>query len=146
MNTLRTIQVAAAALICGLSGAVVAKDDCSLRTLEGDYVFSASGHSFNATAGVWLPKAIVEYIHFNGDGTLSVTAATVANAAGNGAVTQSPPGGVGTYAVDANCKGTLQFGPPGPSFDIFVAPKGGELWMIQTNPNNAFQGHVKKVS
>ena len=56
------------------------------------------------------------------------------------------PGGTGTYAVDANCKGTLQFGPPGPSFDIFVAPKGGELWMIQTNPNNAFQGHVKKVS
>ena len=147
MNKLRTIQVAATALICGLSGAVVAHDrtDCSLRTLKGDYVFSASGYSFNATAGVWLPKAIVEYIHFKGDGTLSVTAATVANATGNGAVTQSPPGGVGTYAVDANCKGILQF-TPGPSFDIFVAPKGGELWMIQTNPNNAFQGHVKKVS
>jgi hypothetical protein len=145
MNKLRTTQVAAAALICGLSGAVVAKDkDCSLSTLEGDYVFSASGHS-NAT-GVWLPKAIVEYIHFNGDGTLSVTAATVANAAGNGLVTQSPPGGAGTYAVDANCKGTLQFGPPGPTFDIFVAPKGRELWMIQTNTNNAFQGYVKKVS
>jgi hypothetical protein len=145
MNKLRTIQVAAAALICGLSGVVVAKDkkDCSLSTLEGDYVFSASGHS-NAT-GVWLPKAIVEYIHFNGDGTLSVTAATVANAAGDGAVTQSPSGGTGTYAVDANCKGTLQF-TPGPSFDIFVAPKGRELWMIQTTPNNAFQGHVKKVS
>jgi hypothetical protein len=145
MNKLSTIQVAATALICGLSSTVVAKDgkDCSLRTLEGNYVFTASGHSL--IAGVWLPKAIVEYIHFNGDGTLSVSAATVANAAGNGAVTRSPPGGTGTYALDANCTGTLQF-TPGPSFDIFVAPKGREFWMIQTNPNNAFQGHVKKVS
>lgn len=138
-------KLAAVALICCLSGtAAVAKDkSCSLSTLEGDYVFSASGHSL--IAGVWLPKAIVEYLHFNGDGTLSVTAATVANAGGSGTVTQSPPGGTGTYALDANCKGTLQF-TPGPSFDIFVAPRGRGFWMIQTNPNNVFQGQVKKVS
>jgi hypothetical protein len=137
--------LAAAALICCFSaGTAVAKDKtCSLGTLQGDYVFSASGHSL--VAGAWLPKAIVESIHFNGDGTLSVTAATVANAGGSGLVTQSPPGGTGTYVLDANCKGTLQF-TPGPSFDIFVAPRGREFWMIQTNPNNSFQGHVRKVS
>jgi hypothetical protein len=137
-------KLIAAAMLCCLAGTAVAKDkDCSLGTLQGDYVFSASGHSL--IAGVWVPKAIVEYIHFNGDGTLTVTAATVANAGGSGTVTQSPPGGTGTYALDANCKGTLQF-TPGPSFDIFVGPRGREFWMIQTNPNNVFQGSVKKVS
>jgi len=96
-------------------------------------------------AGVWQPKAIVEYIHFNGDGTLTVTAATVANAGNSGNVTQSPPGGTGTYVLDANCKGSLQF-TPGPTFDIFAAPRGKGLWMIQTNPGNVFQGQVKRVS
>lgn len=135
--------LAAVALIC-LSGTTMAKDKvCSLRTLEGDYVFSASGHSL--IAGAWMPKAIVESLHFNGDGTLTVTAATVANAGNSGIVTQSPPGGMGTYALDANCKGTLQF-TPGPSFDIFVALRSGDFWMIQTNPGNVFQGEVRRVS
>jgi hypothetical protein len=60
-------------------------------------------------------------------------------------VTQSPPGGTGTYVLDANCKGSLQF-TPGPTFDIFAAPRGKGLWMIQTNPGNVFQGQVKRVS
>ena len=137
-------QLAVIALLCCFSGSALAHDkECSLGSLKGDYVFSASGHSL--IAGVWQPKAIVEYIHFNGDGTLTVTAATVANAGNSGNVTQSPPGGTGTYVLDANCKGSLQF-TPGPSFDIFVAPRGKGLWMIQTNPGNVFQGAVKRVS
>jgi hypothetical protein len=136
-------KLAALALLCCLSGTAMAHDrGCTLGVLRGDYVFSASGHSL--IAGVWQPKAIVEYIHFNGDGTLTVTAATVANAGNSGLVTQSPPGGTGTYVLDSNCKGSLQF-TPGPSFDIFVAPWGRGLWMIQTNPGNVFQGEVRKV-
>jgi hypothetical protein len=53
--------------------------------------------------------------------------------------------GLISSALDADCKGTLQF-TPGPSFDIFVARKGRGFWMIQTNPGNVFQGPVKKVS
>jgi hypothetical protein len=137
-------KLAVIALLCCVSGTALAHDkECSLASLKGDYVFSASGHSL--IAGVWQPKAIVEYIHFNGDGTLTVTAATVANAGNSGTVTQSPPGGTGTYVLDANCKGSLQF-TPGPTFDIFAAPRGKALWMIQTNPGNVFQGQVKRVS
>lgn len=146
--------LAAFALLCFASGTALAHNnpstapahkkskECSLATLKGDYVFSASGHSL--IAGAWIPKAILEPLHFNGDGTLTVIAATVANAGGSGVVTQSPPGGTGTYVLDANCKGTLQF-TPGPSFDIFVARHGRGLWMIQTNPGNVFQGYAKKV-
>ena len=42
---------------------------CGLRTLRGTYVFSARG--FNIVAGLAQPKAIVEVVEFNGDGTLS---------------------------------------------------------------------------
>jgi hypothetical protein len=117
--------------------------ECSAETLDGLYVFSGSGHSL--VNGVWQPKAIVENIQFNGDGTLTVPAATVANRAGDGAVTRSTPGGTGTYALAENCTGTLQF-TPGPSFDVFASPLGLEFHMIQTNPNNVLQGTVSKVS
>ena len=50
-------------------------DVCGVRTLRGTYTFAASG--FNIVAGVAQPKAIVEVIEFNGDGTLSVPAATL---------------------------------------------------------------------
>jgi len=132
-----------------LPGAVFADEarghwnECSPDTLEGLYVFSASGHSL--INGVWQPKAVVEYIQFNGDGTLTVPAATVANRAGDGAITRSPPGGTGTYALGADCKGTLQF-TPGPSFDVFASPEGVQFHMIQTNPNNVIEGTVNRLS
>jgi hypothetical protein len=44
--------------------------------------------------GAWVPKAIVELIRFNGDGTLSVPGATRSV---NGTVASSLPGGTGTY-------------------------------------------------
>jgi hypothetical protein len=66
---------------CGLARADERNDGCSMRTLKGTYVFSASG--FNIVAGVAQPKAIVEVIRFNGDGTLSVPAATLS---ANGAI------------------------------------------------------------
>ena len=106
-------------------------------------MFGATGYGM--PGGVWAPKAIVEIIQFNGDGTLTVPAATVANRAGDGQVVASPPNGVGSYALDAGCTGTLVF-HNGPSFNIAAAPKGDELWMIQTNPNNVLQGSAKRVA
>jgi hypothetical protein len=40
---------------------------------------------------------------------------------------------VGSYSVTPECTGTLAFGPPGPTFDIFVSPQGDELIMQQTS-------------
>jgi hypothetical protein len=113
---------------------------CHPQALAGLYVFSASGHTISS--GVAVPKAIVEMIRFNGDGTLSVESATVSI---NGAITQVPPGGTGFYALDADCRGTLTF-TPGPSFDLVASPLGREAWLIQTNPNNVLQGVVKKIA
>lgn len=115
-----------------------ARQSCQPRTLLGLYVFSATG--FTIPAGVALPKAIVELIRFNGDGSLSVPAATRSI---NGVIAQSR--GVGTYTLRADCTGSLNF-VGGPTFDIFVSFRGGDLWMIQTDPNNVLQGRVTRIS
>ena len=136
--------VGAALLLC-LPGLAVAAGPkgCKHDMLKGQYVFTATGFS-RAMDGSWYPKAIVEYIEFDGNGNLTVPAATVANRSNDGAVTASPPGGIGVYSLADDCTGTLQF-TPGPSFNIFVAPRGDEFWMIQTTPNNVFQGNVKRL-
>ena len=76
-------------------------EPCSLKTLQGRYVFTARG--FNIAAGVAQPKAILEIVDFNGDRTLAVPAATVAI---NGAIVRALPS-VGTYTVDEGCTGTI---------------------------------------
>jgi len=118
-----------------MSGIALAANDCTLKTLRGTYVFTASG--YNIVAGVAQPKAIVEVINFNGDGTLTVPAATRSV---NGVVARSPAGGGGTYTVEAGCTGKIAFDGPGPAFDIFISPPGGKIWMIQTNSDTVFEG------
>jgi len=143
MKHLKKVAVAAVVAIF-VPGAVFATGDpdaCSARTLRGTYVFSASGFTVNPVSGIVQPKAIVEVIDFNGDGTLAVPAATRSV---NGVVARSLPG-VGSYTVNEDCTGTITF-DGGPSFDIFVAPRGNTLWLIQTNPNNVFPGSATRVS
>ena len=115
-------------------------EPCGLGTLNGLYMFAATG--FTMPQGAALPKAITEMIRFNGDGTLTVPAATHSI---NGVVARSAPGGTGTYSLDITCVGTLQF-TNGPGFDIFVAPKDGDLWMIQTDQANVLEGRATRIS
>jgi hypothetical protein len=144
--------VVAAAMVLAVSGVARAHDDdddrkgCSKSTLDGLYVFTASG--FNIVSGVPQPKAIVELIDFHGDGNLTVPAATVSI---NGTISRNAPGGTGTYTLGADCTGSLVFGPPlapaGPAYDLFVAFKGSQIQMIQTGPGSpVFQGTAERVS
>lgn len=114
-------------------------DVCNVDTLRGTYVFAASG--FNIVAGVAQPKAIVEVVEFNGDGTLSVPAATVSL---NGAIRRSPPG-LGSYTVKDDCAGSITF-TGGPAFDIFVSRNAETIWMIQNNADSVFQGMATRAS
>jgi hypothetical protein len=154
-RTKQSLMVAAMAL--GVSGVALADNDeatgrkgCSLSTLDGMYIFAATGHIIPAS-GPAQPKAIVEWIRFNGDGTLSSAGATRSL---NGVIAQIPSSnGVGaSYSVaeldppGGGCMGSLVFSAAGPNFDLFIPPKGEEIWMIQTNPNNVFQGTATKVS
>lgn len=105
---------------------------CGVGTLRGTYTLRASG--YNIVAGVAQPKAIVEIIEFNGDGTLAVPAATVS---ANGVIVRTS-NGTGTYTVADDCSGTVTFA--GPVFDIFISRDAESISMIQTNPNTVMQG------
>jgi len=113
-------------------------ESCTVASLRGSYVFAATG--FNIVAGVQIPKALVEVIDFNADGTLFVPAATLSV---NGAVSRSLPSS-GTYTLADNCTGTIAFN--GPTFDIFLSRDGDHIAMIQTNPNTVFQGVATRTS
>jgi len=127
---------ALSAMILGLSGVAKADNACVLGAwmLRGSYVFAANGYTI--VNGVPQPKAIVEVIVFNGDGTLTTPAFS---RSANGVVSRAAPGAPGTYTVDTSCTGTISFSS-GQLFDIYVSPKGDTIWMIQANPDTVLQG------
>jgi hypothetical protein len=142
MSSLTKRAWAGAALALFASGVAWAQDGplCQEHKLNGLYVFTATGY----TSGGTVPKAIVELLRFNGDGTLIVTGGTVS--VGGNIMPIQPGAATGTYTLDQDCRGTLVFSPSGPSFNIFATPRGEDLWMIQTNPGNIFQGSVTKMA
>ena len=126
----------------GIARADNAPQSCSTETLHASYLFAT--HGWNIIGGVAQPKAIVEGIDFNGDGTLVSPFATVSI---NGTIVRTT-GTVGTYTVNPDCTGTITF-TNGPSFDIFVGPNAKQLWMIQTGPEAVpavFEGTATRVS
>ena len=140
-----------AAITLGISAVALASNGpkCTLGTLDGLYVFTASG--FNIVSGVPQPKAIVELIRFFGDGTLNAPRGTVSINGGIHPIPIPPnPPSPGSYtlqslaAPDKGCVGTIAFAD-GPSFFIFTPQNGKEIQMIQTNPNTVFQGTATKV-
>ena len=105
-------------------------------------MFTADGFTIDPASGVVRPKAIVEVIDFNGDGTLLVPGGTRSL---NGVITRFAPNPtVFAYTLGDDCAGTITF--DGPTFDIFAAPRGNQLWLIQSNPNNVFQGSATRTS
>ena len=131
-----------AAMALGTSAtarAALGPQACGVYTVRGSYLFAT--HGWNIVGGVAQPKAIVEGIDFNGDGTLVSPFATVSI---NGTILHSS-GSLGTYTVNTDCTGTLSF-TGGPSFDIFVEQNGKQLWMIQTGPGSpVFEGTATRV-
>jgi hypothetical protein len=147
MIVVSLVGLVAVAMAFGMSGTTQATPpapSCYAHTLRGSYLFAA--HGWNIVGGVAVPKAIVEGIDFDGEGTLISPFATVSI---NGNIIRSS-GGLGLYTVEADCTGTLTF-TGGPSFDIFVQPGDGkQIWMIQTGPAvpgpPVFEGTATKVS
>jgi hypothetical protein len=150
----RTLAAVLPLALClpGLAAADPAKK-CRDDILKGQYVFTASGFTRPPGSGPgtpWVPKAIVEVLHFNGNGTLSTQFVTVANPFGDtGAVAQPPAGGAaGLYTINEDCTGTVHFlDANNVTFTIVVdPPQGDTVRMIQTNPaNNVFQGTAKRL-
>src|SRR5436305_14138168 len=78
-------------------------ESVSPQTLRFSYIFAT--HGWNIVGGVAVPKAIVEGIRFNGDGTVVSPFATVSI---NGFIIHSS-GSVGPYQFPAGRKDSLTF-------------------------------------
>ena len=100
---------------------------CSVQTLHGLYVWTFDG--YENFGGNQVPKAIMQGLRFNGDGTTFNPFGTVNI---GGTIIIDATGGVGTYTVAADCTGTLSI-TDGPSWNMYVGPGAQQLWLIQVN-------------
>jgi hypothetical protein len=140
-------------LLLGLPGLAAADTSsrCTNETLSGRYVFKATGYTrspASAPGSAWAPKAILEVIQFNGDGTLTTPSVTAANPFGDtGAILQPGAGAPGSYSINEDCTGSVHFADASSvAFKIYVSSHGETLWMIQINPaNNVFEGVARRV-
>lgn len=115
---------------------------CTVADLNGTYVFTATG--FGTPPGgssPTAPKAIIEVISFNGDGTVDTPKVTLSV---NGTVINESPGSSGTYTIDTST-GTAYAREPStstaPNFDIYFGPSGdSDISLIQTDKGNVFRG------
>ena len=98
---------------------------CSAHNLRGSYVWAWDGYV--NVGGNLVPKAVMQGLRFNGDGTTFVPFGTV-NVGGTTIINGA--GAVGTYTVAADCTGTLSI-TGGPSFNMYVGPGAQQLWITQ---------------
>jgi hypothetical protein len=98
---------------------------CSVGMLKGLYLWTFDG--YQNVGGNLLPKAVMQGIRFNGDGTTFNPFGTVNI---GGFIIIDATGGVGTYTVAADCTGTISI-TDGPSFNIYVGPGAQQLWTTQ---------------
>ena len=89
------------------------------------YLFTLDG--YQNFGGNPVPKALLQGVQFNGDGTFTVPFGTV-NIGGN---VINVSGSSGTYTVAADCTGTLSVSD-GPTFNMYVGHGGRQLWIINT--------------
>jgi hypothetical protein len=125
-----------------LQRAYAQEDDptaCTLATLHGRYVFDATG--YNVVNGIAVPKTVVEFLKFRGNGSLTSIATVVVG----GIKIQDDAPGTGNYTVNDDCTGTITFEPSGFTFDLFVAPNGSQFHMIQTVTGQMIAGEARKV-
>ena len=98
---------------------------CSVGMLRGLYLWTFEGYS--DLGGNLVPRAVMQGLRFNGDGTTFNPFGTV-NVGGT--IIIDVTGGVGTYTVAADCTGTLSI-TDGPSFNIYVEPGAQQVWTTE---------------
>jgi len=110
----------------GTAGAAADGQVCSVGMLRGMYVWTFDGYA--NLGGNLVPKAVMQGLRFNGDGTTFNPFGTV-NVGGT--IIIDATGGIGTYTVAPDCTGTLSI-TDGPSFNIYVGPGAQKVWTLQT--------------
>ena len=119
--------IATMALGTSTTTQAAAEARCDAHMLRSLYLWTFDGYA--NFGGNLVPKAAMEGIRFNGDGTFIVPFGTVNI---GGTIIIDATGGVGTYTVAPDCTGTLSI-TDGPSFNMYIGPGAKQLWITQTN-------------
>lgn len=104
---------------------------CSLSTLKGRYLFSASGKD----AGNDFSFAGSE--QFDGNGTIT----TKQSVNGSSAIIHI----TGTYTLDSDCTGSSSYSD-NTHYNLFVSPDGSIFNYIQTDPGAIIAGEEKRIA
>ena len=115
---------------------------CTLATLKGRYLFAASWTSFPPVVKQPTLEARAGYRIFNGDGTGTV----IATSSENGVIVAADSQSNLSYTVNKNCTGTYTLLPAGttPSVEIFIAPSGEEMVVIETVNGRSDDAHSSR--
>lgn len=121
------------------AGTAADQAKCSDATLKGRYLFAHKGTILPPAFGVTeaTPGADAGIHTFNGDGTGTDTV-TVRVGAAIVLDNQAIPF---TYTVSADCTGHMVVSQ-GPSFNIYVAPKGESVALIATAPDGNYPSDI----
>jgi hypothetical protein len=104
---------------------------CSVGMLRGLYLWTFDG--YGTLGGNLVPKAVMQGLRFNGDGTTFNPFGTVNI---GGVVIIDAGGASGTYTVNPDCTGTLTPAPGiSPTFNIYVGPGAQQVWTLELSPN-----------
>ena len=105
---------------------------CSAGMLRGLYLWTFDGYA--NFGGNFVPKAIMQGLRFNGDGTTFNPFGTVNI---GGTIIFDATGGPGTYTVEPDCTGTLTPAPGiSPTFNIYVGPGAQQAWTLEASGPN----------
>jgi hypothetical protein len=106
---------------------------CSVQMLNGLYLWTFDGYA--SLGGNLVPKAVMQGLRFNGDGTTFNPFGTVNI---GGLIIIDAGGASGTYTVNPDCTGTLSPAPGmAPTFNIYVGPGAQQVWTLEISPNPA---------
>jgi hypothetical protein len=136
-----TLALAGTASASG-TPAASASHSCSDATLNGTYSYAYGGSL--VSDGVSAPVATSGFDHFNGAGTSTGVTTFV----DNGVVENNNTPDTSTYAVHADCTGTIVFNIAGSlaHFNIYVSPSGRSFSIIETDPGAVETGTETQVS
>ena len=121
---------------------------CSVGMLRGLYLWTLDG--YQNVGGNLVPKAIMQGIRFNGDGTTFNTFGTVNI---GGTIIIDAGGLVGTYTVDPDCTGTFSVPDIAPTLTCtsdrvhsrFGSPRGGRCGDPRTGCGNGDTAALAKA-
>jgi len=100
---------------------------CSEHMLRGLYLWTFDGYA--SLGGSLVPKAVMQGLRFNGDGTTFNPFGTVNI---GGTIIFDAGGFSGTYTVNPDCTGTLSPAPGiAPTFNIYVGPGAQQVWTLE---------------